>query len=208
MLKKLFLKQTNFFNLFQEAAQELVSAAEQFEQMLKDLPHAERYAKLIASHESQADNIARATFDLLHKTFITPFDRHDILQLTRKLDDILDLINRTAKRIALYRIETVPTEIEDLARLSLQAAINVKSVLKLLENLKNTPEILQYCRQISEAESEADHIKMAGLVTLFATEKDFKNLLKMKEIYDYSKWITSECHHLANIIKGIVLEYA
>lgn len=208
MFKKIFPKQANFFNLFQEAAQELVGAAEQFEHMLQDLSHAEKYAKAIASHESQGDSIAGDTFDLLHKTFITPFDRNDILQLTRKLDDILDLINRTAKRIALYKFENVPNEIKDLARLGLQSTLNVKTVLKLLENLKNTPEILSCCKKISVAESEADHVKMSGIVKLFATENDFKNLFKTKEIYDYSKLITSECHHLANIVKGIVLEYA
>ena len=108
MLKKLLPNQDNFFELFEQAAYQLESAAEHFLQLVQDLPHASEYAKLIAEHEATADNYARATFDLLHKAFITPFDRHDIHRLTRKLDDILDIINRTTQRIVLYQFKVLP----------------------------------------------------------------------------------------------------
>jgi predicted phosphate transport protein (TIGR00153 family) len=208
MLNRFLPKQANFFNLFQEAAQHLVGAAEQFHAMQKDLINAEKYAKIIAEFEAQGDNVARQSYDLLYKTFITPFDRHDILQLVRKLDDILDLINRTAKRIALYHLQSLPSEIEELAQLGVDSTNKLKGVLKQIANLKNADAILRECIQVNEAESRADHIKMTAVVKLFAQENDFKILLKTKEIIDYSKLIVSECHHLANIIKGIVMEYS
>lgn len=208
MLKKLLPKQDSFFNLFQEAAHQLVGAAEQFHAMLLDLAHADHYAKIIANHEAIGDNIARSTYDLLHKTFITPFDRHDLNQLTGQLDDILDLINRTAKRISVYKVTVLPDEITKLAKLGIQATTSLRDTLKQLENLKNSPTILKNCLQVNEAESRADAIKMAAVAKLFADEENFKVLLINKEILDYSKSIISECHHLANIIKGIVLEYS
>lgn len=208
MLTKLFPKQDNFFNLFQESAYYLVNAAQEFYKMQSDLAHAETYAKTIAEYENQGDNIARATYDLLHKTFLTPFDRHDLLELVRKLDDILDLINRTAKRIAIYKMYSLPNGIEEIAALGIKTTNNLQNALKLLHNLKNGDQIIDNCLQVSAAESLADHIKMTVVAKLFATENDFKVLLKTKEVVDYSKMIISECHHLANIIKGIVLEYS
>ncbi len=208
MLNRFLPKQATFFNLLQVAAQHLVGAAEQFYAMQKDLANADQYAKKIAEFESQGDNVARQSYDLLHKTFITPFDRHDIVQLVRKLDDILDLINRTAKRIALYRMHGLPSEIEELAQLGVESTNKLKGVLKLIDNLKHSDIILRDCIQVNEAESRADYIKMTAVVKLFAQENDFKVLLKTKEVIDYSKLIISECHHLANIIKGIVLEYS
>lgn len=208
MLKKLLPKQENFFVLFQKAAQQLVGAAEQFLHLMNDLPQAEKYAQAISDHEITADNWALASFDLLHKTFITPFDRHDIHQLTRKLDDILDVINRTAQRITLYQITSLPTEFKQIAQLVLNSANSITSALKQLEHLKNAQPIIQLCRSISENDGHAEQIMLEGVSKLFIAENDFKRLLITKELYEYSIQIISECHDLADIIKGIVLEYS
>ncbi|HVV68113.1 MAG TPA: DUF47 family protein [Gammaproteobacteria bacterium] len=208
MLKRLLPKQDNFFELFQQTAHQVVSAAELFSRLMQDLAHTEQYAKDIAEHEAIADNCARATFDLLHKTFITPFDRHDIHQLTRKLDDILDMTNRTTQRIALYQLQALPEGLHQIALCALDAAKAIKTALKQLEYLKNAPEIIRLCRTISEADNQAERIMLQGVGELFAQEMDFKQLLKLKEIYEYSTYIVRECHDLADIVKGIVLEYS
>ncbi len=208
MLKKLLPKQDNFFELFEQAAYQLESATEHFVQLVQDLPRATEYAKLIAEHEATADNYARATFDLLHKAFITPFDRHDIHRLTRKLDDILDIINRTTRRVVLYQFKLLPLGIVQIAELALQAVRAVKRALSQIRNLKNAPGIIQLCNEISEFDSRAEQIMLEGVDKLFTEEQDFKYLLKAKEIFDYSTDILQECHDLADIIKGIVLEYS
>ena len=208
MLKKLLPKQNNFFQLFQKAADHLVGAAEQFLLLIKHLDASEQYAKLISDHEIAADNCAKQTFDLLHQTFITPFDRHDIDQLTRKLDDILDMINRTTQRITLYKIKALPENIERIAILGLEASRSIRTAIKELANLKNANDIVKICRAINNASSEAEAIMLQGLGHLFAETDDVKHLLKIKEIYEYSTYIVRECHGIADIIKGIVLEYS
>lgn len=208
MLKKLLPMQENFFELFEQAAYQMESAGEHFYQMVQDLPHAADYAKLIAEHEATADNYARATFDLLHKAFITPFDRHDIHRITRKLDDILDMTNRTTKRIVLYQFKLLPPGISRIAELVLQAVRAVKQAISQLKNLKHAAEIIKLCQTISELDSKTEEIMLEGVDKLFTDEQDFKYLLKSKEIFEYSTDIVHECHDLADIIKGIVLEYS
>ncbi len=208
MLKKLLPKQDNFFELFEQAAYQLESAAKHFLNLTNDLSHAGDYAKLIAEHESTADNYARATFDLLHKAFITPFDRHDIHHLTRKLDDILDIINRTTQRIVLYQFKLLPANIPIIADLVLAAVRDLTKALHQLKNLKNASAIIKLCNSISEYDGRAEQIMLEGVDKLFVEEHDFKYLLKAKEIYEYSTDIVHECHDLADIIKGIVLEYS
>ena len=173
-----------------------------------DLPHAEDYARLIAEHEATADNYARATFDLLHKAFITPFDRHDIHRLTRKLDDILDIINRNTQRIVLYQFKVLPEGVIEITELMVKAVHAVQKALTQLKNLKNAAAIIQLCNEISESDSQAEQIMLKGVDKLFTEEQDFKFLLKAKEIFDYTTGIVHECHDLADIIKGIVLEYS
>jgi uncharacterized protein len=48
----------------------------------------------------------------------------------------------------------------------------------------------------------------AGLAKLFHSEPDTRELIKLKEIYEYLETVTDRCEDVANIIEGIVLENA
>lgn len=208
MFMKILPKQDSFFELFRRAADELVGASDEFAQLTKDFSQLHECAKKISARESVADDCALATFDLLHKTFITPFDRYDIHQITRRLDDIIDLIHRTTQRIVCYELQELPDEIQQIAVLGSRAAESVRVAIHQLEFLKNAPAIMKHCYAISEIDRQAEQIMLQGVGKLFSAESDFKRLLKLKEIYEYSTRILSECHDLADVIKDIVLEYS
>lgn len=208
MLKKFLPTQEGFFDLFQKTADILATTAIQFHSMLNDLNHQQQYVDTIAAYEDDGDKIAHTTFELLHKTFITPFDRHDIHQLTSGLDDILDNMNRCAQRFPFYELRIVPEEMILLARLSMQASMLLKEAIYRLHSLKKTDEILHFCQGIDHIESEAHQVVLAGEKDLFKHENDFKQFIKLKEIYSRTKSIINSYQDVANIIKGIVLEYS
>lgn len=208
MLKRLIPQEKGFFTLFEEVAEKVLHAADQFQRLVGDLENAGEYAKVIEQDATEGDELIRETFDLLHKTFITPFDRYDIHKLASNMDDVLDLLNTTAQKITLYQIKTVPAEIVSMAQLALEIAKLVKSAVHHLDTLKKSDEILQYCRKIIKLRNQAEQLGLEGVATLFEQESDFKNLLKTKEVYESIKRITDKSQNLANIMKGIVLEYA
>jgi len=208
MLKRLLPRQESFFQLFQRAADKLVLASTEFSNMLQNLDNQQHYVDEIAKHEEEADQIAHTNFELLHKTFITPFDRHDIHQLTSTLDDIIDLINRIAQRFPFYQLKTVPDEIIKLAQLSAEATNHLKSSIYCLHSLKNSADIFNYCNEIDNVESRAHQVVLAGEKKLFMDEQDFKQFFKLKEIYGHTKSVINRCQDVANILKGIVLEYS
>ena len=135
MLKRLLPRQERFFQLFQEAAEKLHLAAIEFSMMVQHLDNQQYYVNQIAQHEQEADQIAHTNFELLHKTFITPFDRHDIHELTSKLDDVIDLINRIAQRFPFYQLNEVPEEIIQLSILSGEATAHLNRMHTLGEKL-------------------------------------------------------------------------
>lgn len=208
MLKRFLPRQDNFFELFQKTADILATTAIQFHAMLNDLENHSQYVKAIADYEEDGDKIAHTTFELLHKTFITPFDRYDIHQLTSKMDDILDYINRSAQRFPFYQLKKVPPELITLAHLSVQASMLLKEAIYRLHTLKKTPEILNYCASIDHIESEAHRVVLAGEEDLFLNETDFKQFCKLRETYSRTKSVINGYQDVANIIKGIVLEYS
>jgi len=209
MLKRLLLPpQDDFFKLFQQAADRLVLTSTEFSKLLQDLPNQQDHVDIIANHEDEADQIALETFELLHKTFITPFDRHDIHQLTSNLDDIIDLINRIAQRFPFYELKEVPYEMVQLAELSTEATHLLKTSIFRLHSLKHSEDIIKHCNDIDEVESRAHLVVLAGEKKLFTEEQDFKQFFKLKEIYGHTKLVINRCQDVANILRGIVLEYS
>ena len=208
MLKRLLPRQDGFFELFQKTADIIVLAATQFSLLLQDLDNNQRYVSEISVYENEGDVIAHTAFHLLHKTFITPFDRHDIHKLTSKLDDILDLINRRAQRFPFYNLKSVPEELIELSELSIQSAKLLKQAVYRLNSLSKADEILKFCEDLDYLESKAHIIVLAGEKKLYLDENDFKNFFKLKDIYTSTKSVINSCQDAANIIKGIVLEYS
>lgn len=208
MLKRFLPRQENFFVLFERAADKLELAAIEFSNMLQHLDHQQHYVDLIAKHEEEADAIAHTNFELLHKTFITPFDRNDIHELTSKLDDVIDTINRIAQRFPFYGLQSVPDEAIKLSQLSIEASAHLKRGIYGLHSLKNSKEILTQCHEIDRVESLAHQVVLAGEKKLFQDVNDFKEFFKLKEIYGHTKLVINRCQDVANILKGIVLEYS
>ncbi len=208
MLKRFLPKQEDFFQLFKQTADLLVAATSRFHEMLCQLDKQQQFVDAIAGYEQSADRITHHTFNLLHKTFITPFDRYDIHTLTSGLDDILDRVNRCAQRFPFYALTEVPTEMIRLAELAKHAGENLKNAVGELHLLKKSVEILKHCKAIDRIESEAHQVVLAGEKNLFEQEQDFKQFFKLKEIYAQTKLVINQCQDVANLIKGIVLEYA
>ncbi len=72
--------------------------------------------KQIKSVEHEGDEIARKIYYQLNKSFITPFDREDIQELTSYLDDVVDYINGAAQRIGLMQAQIHPPFIQGFCR--------------------------------------------------------------------------------------------
>jgi predicted phosphate transport protein (TIGR00153 family) len=208
MLKRLLPKQENFFLLFQQTADKLQLASTAFSNMLQNLDNQQYYVDEIATHEKEADQITRTNFELLHKSFITPFDRYDIHELTSTLDDIIDLINRIAQRFPFYGLKQVPEEMIALSILSAEATQYLKHSIYCLHSLNNATEIFKYCDEIDRVETEAHQVVLAGEEKLFLEENNFKQFFKLKEIYNHTKLVINRCQDVGNILKGIILEYS
>ena len=208
MLSKIMPREGRFFDLFEQSSNLIEEAAQQFQKMLSDLPHAESHARTIKDIEHRADDVTHQTIEMLHKTFITPIDREEIHQLISKMDDVVDIIEAASQRIFLYGITSVPPEAFSLAEVSIRAAACIKRVVRGLNNLKKPQEMIKDCVEINRLENEADTLLRSGISKLFMEEPDTRQLIKLKEIYELLESVTDRCEDVANIIEGIVLEYA
>ena len=211
MLGRLMPREGRFFELFNQHAERIVEGAAFLVQLMQsyDDPVVRQTAlQEIDRIETSADKVTHETVSLLHKTFITPFDREDIHTLISRMDDILDLTQDVAESVMLYDIQTVTPEAMQLANLSQMACERVRSAVALLTNMDHAEAILKLCGEIDQIESDADRVMRAAMSKLFRDERDVRQVIKMKAIYELLESLTDKCEDVANILEGVVLENA
>ncbi len=201
-------REGNFFELFNQSADLIVEAVYEFEKMLSDLSHAERYSHTIKELEHKADEVTHRTIDLLHSTFITPIDREDIHKLITQMDDILDCLEACSQRVFLYNVTQITEEMPLLADVCIRSSLLIKKAVEGLKDLKHPQEIIKNCVEINRLENEGDQLLRKALVKLFSDVSDTRELIKMKEVCELLEATTDRCEDVANTIEGIVLEYA
>ena len=206
MLSRLMPREGNFFELFNNHAELIVEGSRELVAMITAFQEVEKHAQHIDNAERAADKITHETITLLHKTFITPFDREQIHQLITRMDDILDLIQDVAESIVLYDIRKVTPESRQLAEICQMCCERVRTAVGLLKNVKDAEAILKTCQEIDRLESDADRVMRSAMSKLFRDEADVKHLIKMRTIYELLETITDRCEDVANLIEGIVLE--
>ena len=99
MFGGLMPREGHFFELFNAHADRIVEGAGELAAMLTDFSALEAHAQRIDGAERAADKVTHETITLLHRTFITPFDREQIHGLITRMDDILDLMQDVANII-------------------------------------------------------------------------------------------------------------
>jgi predicted phosphate transport protein (TIGR00153 family) len=208
MFGRLMPQEGRFFTLFADHAALIVEGAIELKAIMGDIGEHELHARNIKAIETKADNVTHQTMQLLHQTFITPLDRNDIHQLITRMDDVLDLMEDASTCVFLYDIRKVPEEASRLADICVSCAERVKAAVRLLDNMANADQIMKICGEIDRFETEADQVLRSGLAKLFRNEPDTRELIKLKEVYEYLETVTDRCEDVANIIEGIVLENA
>jgi len=205
---RLFPKEENFFEYFEELADKISEGGQLFVEMTQKKDYSEAIVTKLKQIEHEADSITHKTYERMHKTFLTPIDREDIYALVNKMDSIMDVIEATAIRIHLYKVKKPSNEIIIQARILNEAIKKVKSIVHSLRNMKNSEMILKGCVEINTLENEGDVALRTIMADLFAQEKDAIELVKWKDIYQLLEEAIDVCEDVSNIVEGIVLKHA
>ena len=211
MFGRLMPREGKFFDLFNRHAERIVVGSRELASLMSEFADVgSRRVRIdaIDAAEKDADKITHEAVILLHKTFITPFDRDDIHKLITHMDDVLDLIQDVAESAILYDVQRISPEAQQLADLNAMCAERVQAAVRMLDNMENAEAILKVCLEIDRLESDADRVMRSAMSKLFRDETDVRQLIKLKAIYELLESVSDKCEDVANIIEGVVLENA
>jgi uncharacterized protein len=192
-----------YFDLFEEAGQNILNAADLLDQLLTDYPDNKELAAEIRVCEHEGDRITHDIIDRLNHTFVTPIDREDILALASALDDIVDYTEEVADYLGLYRIEAPMDQAIKLARV-LKAGSS--QIAEALPRLKGFRDISHHTVEINRLENEGDRISRGAVAALFDGGIDPMVVIRWKDLYERLEAAIDATEKVAYIMEGIIIK--
>jgi uncharacterized protein len=196
-------KDRAFFDLFEEAAANVVRAADLLDQMLAHYPDRADLARDIVVCEQEGDRITHDVHHRLNSTFVTPIDREDVLTLVSALDDIVDLIDEVADYLGLYKIEAPMEQAQRLAHVLLLAA---RQIAEAMPRLRTFAPLSDHTVEINRLENDGDRISRDAIASLFESGIDPLVVIRWKDIFERLEEAIDACEHVANTLDGIVIK--
>jgi uncharacterized protein len=209
-LKYFIPQDRKFFPLFDKAASNVHEGGKAIYALVTAQTPEERvhYLRLIEKIEHMGDEITHEIFKELGSNFITPFDREDIHRLVTAIDDIIDYIHGSSKRIELYKLTEFDSDIIKLAELIQQTTDELRRAVLELKNMKKMRDITASLVRINSIENHADDIFDHAVAGLFEKETNAVRIIMVKEILQGLETATDKCEDAANVIESIMIKMA
>jgi uncharacterized protein Yka (UPF0111/DUF47 family) len=184
IIKWLKPKETIFFDLLEKSAVNLHMAVKHFRKEL-EANDPSRWSELRHQRkifEHNGDDINREVIEMLDKTFVTPIERDDIMQLSNALDDVIDRVDAVSEKLVLYRVGLVRPAALGIAALLIDGTSELVFLTKSLRKMSNVKEMRERIRLVQSMEDQIDALYNTSVAELFSTASDAFELVKWKEI--------------------------
>jgi uncharacterized protein len=194
-----------FFPLFDQAAENLAECA----RLLRDLVH--EFEDVHAKHgrinecERKGDELTRTILRRLDASFLAPFDREDVHELTEQIDDVVDDIQAISDLLVLHDVDEPLAEVREMADVLVKAAeANVALIAKLSRLRGIEPEL----EAVDRLESEADRIYRRTVAHLFSGDFNAFDVLRWKDIVEAIEASVNGVENISDIVEGIALKHS
>ena len=201
-------REHKFFNFFEESARNMVRAAQVLNELVDTWDGVEDKVSQIAQMEDEGDAVTHQIMAQLNRTFVTPFDREDIVLLAHSLDDVVDFIDAAADAMLIYKIDKPTPRAKELADIIVQAALEVERAIPQLRHRDGLKKMLPRCVEINRLENVADKVFRSAIAELFDETKDVTRIIKWREIYEHMESATDRCEDVADVLEGVALKHA
>jgi hypothetical protein len=191
--------------MFTELAKRLAGSASILQQIFQSPDALDAKVTAIKGLEHEADNLTHDIIDRIDRTFVTPFDREDIHALASELDNVIDLIDGTARRAQIFRIQKIRPAAGVLAEVLVRAGSAVEEGVR---DMKNAKHVYAISEKLKKLEEEGDAVYHEAMGKLFAEGGDALDVIKWKDLYDKLEDALDQCEDVGNVLHSIALKNA
>jgi predicted phosphate transport protein (TIGR00153 family) len=198
-----------FFKYFNDLADAICEASLILKSFVENRTESATNLDKINEVEERGDLILSEVMKRINNSFITPFDREDILMLARELNNVVDHVQGTMEKIVIYKVGQPKEDyVLKLVQVLEEAAHEIKNAVGKLPDVRSkSSEIIDSSEKIRSFEHEGDYLYRAGIALLFENTQNVIDIIKWKEIYEHLETTLDYCENVSNILKGVAIKY-
>ena len=200
-MPRLIPRDEAFYDIFVKDGENLLEAARKLDAMITTYDRLEERVAEIQTLEHLGDELDVEINKRLERSFITPFDREDIHELTARLDDVLDGIQEVAETFVIYGVER-PTD--EARRMAAIITAQANQLLEALRKLDGFSGIAPHLHEVHELEHEADGLSRAAIGRLFHDRGDPLHVIMWRDLYTELEDTIDAAEDAAEVIERIV----
>ena len=206
MVRWLLPREETFYSLIERQCETLDKAAQALAQFADGTP-AEEVHQTVLDLEHQADELVYQVEERFAEVFVTPIDREDIQALVVSIDDIVDLINLTARTFVLYDVPKPSASMVELMRLLVTMAAVLRAEIPALRKHEYT-KLIAAARVLKTHEKEGDRIFRTAVSELFRNpDIDAKVLIRDKEVLEDLENAIDKFETVAERLKNLAVKH-
>ena len=200
---RLIPRDEGFFVLFESLATRMTRSASLLNALFTEPTRLEQFAGQIKELEHQADETTHEIMKRIDKSFVTPLDREDIHLLANRLDNVVDLIDGTARAAQMFHLKDRREPAKELTQVLVRATEMIDLAVK---SLKNSKEVQRIGREMKLLEQEGDAIFSAAVGALFEGTPNALDVIKWKELYSNIEHAIDECEDVLNVLESVAIK--
>ncbi|MGH9102422.1 MAG: DUF47 domain-containing protein, partial [Acidimicrobiales bacterium] len=154
--------------------------------------------------EHEGDRLTAELYQLMNTQYVTPFDREDIHDLARAIDDVVDHMELASDLLGLYRIEATMDQAVEQCALLVGATEHLAGALGQMKGLSG---VQRHLAGIKRREDEGDRVVRDAIAALFEDEDvSPRMIIQWKDIFEALEDALDACDTAGHLIGGIAVK--
>jgi uncharacterized protein Yka (UPF0111/DUF47 family) len=199
-------RRQDFYALFTELGQNAAATAVLARERFATFPDSTVDQGKVKDLEHEGDRLTAQLYQLINTQYVTPFDREDIHDLARAIDDVVDHTERACDLLGLYRVEAPMEQALEQCRLLVGATEHLAAALGNLRNLRG---IHRHIAAIKTREDDGDRVVRDAVAALFEDDNVSPRLIiQWKDIFETLEDAIDACDTAGHLISNILVKNA
>jgi predicted phosphate transport protein (TIGR00153 family) len=199
-------KDVNYFDMFVEAAKVCLKAAVELENLVKDRIKTAEEVAAIHNIEHEGDELYHKLYYHLNRSFITPIEREDILEISRYIEKTIDTIDAVAIMYNMLSVNTVRGDAIELSKLIVKSCKALLDATHEFKNFKKSKKLASLIVEINHIEEEGDKLYQSSVKKLFEQETNVLEVIKWNNIYDTMENVLDAVEDVADVMEGVIVK--
>ena len=198
-------KDVDYFDMFIKAVAICGRAAESLDELMDNLSNAKEQSLRIHEIEHDGDELYHLLYNHLNRSFITPIEREDIIEIAGHIEQTIDTIDEVAIMMEMLSIDEIREPAKEMMNLITKGCAALVAATVEFKNFRKSKSLNGLLVEINQVEEEGDVLYQRSMKDLFKNETDVLQVVKWQNIFNSLEDVLDACENVADAMERVII---